>query len=153
MTGDDLKDFRIAASLSRRALADLAEVHPDTVRYWERKARIDLRGWAPDRLLRALGKGDLVQRHIYPARPMVGVFSHNTRARGGVLSENGKHAQRKPCGARTRKGAPCRAMAINGKGRCKFHGGMSTGPRTPEGRARISDAQRKRWEMARSKPD
>lgn len=153
MTGDDLKGFRIAAGLSRRRLANLAEVHPDTVRYWERKARIDLRGWAPDRLLRALGKGDLVQRHVYPARSMLGIFPHSMRTRGGVLAANEKTVQRQPCSARTRKGAPCRAMAINGKGRCKFHGGMSTGPRTPEGRARIADAQRKRWEMARSKPD
>lgn len=30
MTGSDLRGFRIAAGLSRRALADLAEVHPDT---------------------------------------------------------------------------------------------------------------------------
>jgi hypothetical protein len=27
----------------------------------------------------------------------------------------------------------------------KFHGGLSTGPKTPEGRARIAEAQRKRW--------
>lgn len=120
-------------------------MHPDTVRYWERKARIDLRGWAPDRLLRALGKGDLVQRHTYRARPMVGVFPHTMRARDGVLVENGKHSRRRICGARTRKGTPCRARAINGKGRCRFYGGMSTGPRTPEGRARIAVAQRKRW--------
>jgi len=151
MTGDDLKGFRIAAGLSRRALADLADLHPDTVRYWESKARVDLRGWAPDRLLRALGKGDLVERHTYPARRTFGVFPHTMRARGGVLGENGKHAQRQTCGARTRKGAPCRARAINGKGRCKFHGGMSTGPRTPEGRARIAEAQRKRWDKLRGK--
>lgn len=140
MTGDDLKCFRITAKLSRRVLARLAEVHPDTVRYWERKARVDLRGWAPDRLLRALGKGDLVQRNTYPARPTLGGFLHTTRARGGVLQQ---------CGAKTRKGRPCRAKVLPKKNRCKHHGGLSTGPKTPEGRARIAEAQRLRWEKSR----
>ena len=44
------------------------------------------------------------------------------------------------CGARTRAGCPCRAPAISGKLRCRMHGGRSTGPRTPEGRARIAAA-------------
>lgn len=39
------------------------------------------------------------------------------------------------CGARTRSGTPCRSPAVYGNGRCKAHGGASTGPRTPEGRA------------------
>ncbi len=45
------------------------------------------------------------------------------------------------CGARTRAGCPCRAPAIHGKLRCRMHGGRSTGPRTPEGRARIAAAR------------
>jgi hypothetical protein len=40
------------------------------------------------------------------------------------------------CGAKTRNGHPCRAKSEPGKRRCKWHGGCSTGPRTPEGRAR-----------------
>ncbi|WP_420026550.1 HGGxSTG domain-containing protein [Fuscovulum ytuae] len=48
-------------------------------------------------------------------------------------------------GAKTRKGEPCRNNSESGKRRCKFHGGMSTGPRTEEGRARIAEAQRARW--------
>lgn len=39
------------------------------------------------------------------------------------------------CGAKTRKGVPCIAKA-RANGRCTIHGGMSTGPRTPEGRSR-----------------
>ena len=27
------------------------------------------------------------------------------------------------CGARTRKGTPCQAPAVNGKARCRMHGG------------------------------
>ncbi|MEO9514936.1 MAG: HGGxSTG domain-containing protein [Paracoccaceae bacterium] len=49
------------------------------------------------------------------------------------------------CGAKTRKGHPCRMKSEAGKRRCKFHGGKSTGPRTPEGKARIAKAQRQRW--------
>jgi len=45
------------------------------------------------------------------------------------------------CGARTRAGCPCRAPAIHGKLRCSMHGGRSTGPRTPEGRARVAAAR------------
>ncbi|MEM1372344.1 MAG: HGGxSTG domain-containing protein [Pseudomonadota bacterium] len=49
------------------------------------------------------------------------------------------------CGAKTRKGHPCRMKSEPGKRRCKFHGGLSTGPRTKEGKQRIAEAQRKRW--------
>lgn len=34
--------------------------------------------------------------------------------------------------------------------RGKFHGGMSTGAKTAEGRARIAEAQRRRWERFRA---
>jgi hypothetical protein len=34
----------------------------------------------------------------------------------------------------------CRAPAIKGKTKCRFHGGRSTGPKTAEGRARIAAA-------------
>jgi hypothetical protein len=36
-------------------------------------------------------------------------------------------------------------------GRCKLHGGKSTGPLTDTGRARISAAQRERWKRWRAK--
>ncbi|WP_432698661.1 HGGxSTG domain-containing protein [Marinobacterium sp. YM272] len=43
------------------------------------------------------------------------------------------------CGAKTRKGTPCsNDGTAYPNGRCKFHGGASTGPRTPEGRKRSS---------------
>jgi hypothetical protein len=32
-----------------------------------------------------------------------------------------------------------------GKRRCCFHGGLSTGPRTDGGKARIAEVQRRRW--------
>jgi hypothetical protein len=49
------------------------------------------------------------------------------------------------CGARNRQGRPCAVRVEPGKTRCRFHGGLSTGPRTPEGRQRIAAAQRRRW--------
>jgi hypothetical protein len=36
-----------------------------------------------------------------------------------------------------------------GKARCRFHGGLSTGPKTKAGRARIAEAQRRRWRLYR----
>jgi len=36
------------------------------------------------------------------------------------------------CQATTRTGRPCRALALE-NGRCRLHGGLSTGPKTPEG--------------------
>jgi hypothetical protein len=42
----------------------------------------------------------------------------------------------------------CRNWAVRGRTRCKFHGGMSTGPKTPEGKARVVAAMvegRRRW--------
>lgn len=42
------------------------------------------------------------------------------------------------CGAKTRAGTPCKLTGIYGNGRCKFHGGLSTGPKTPEGKKRSS---------------
>jgi hypothetical protein len=36
------------------------------------------------------------------------------------------------CGARTRSGAACKGPAMH-NGRCRMHGGASTGPRTRKG--------------------
>ncbi|MEO1919070.1 MAG: HGGxSTG domain-containing protein [Paracoccaceae bacterium] len=61
--------------------------------------------------------------------------------------------ERVRCGAKTRKGAPCRLLSEAGRRRCKFHGGMSTGPRNLEGRERIAVAQKQRWEKWRFEND
>lgn len=42
------------------------------------------------------------------------------------------------CGARTRAGTPCKRRDIYLNCRCKFHGGLSTGPTTPEGKKRAA---------------
>lgn len=53
------------------------------------------------------------------------------------------------CGATTRTGTPCMRKGHGRGGRCPNHGGRSTGPRTPEGRARIGQASRERWARQR----
>jgi hypothetical protein len=53
------------------------------------------------------------------------------------------------CGAKNRRGEPCRVTSVPGKRRCRFHGGLSTGPKTVEGKARIAAAQRRRWARGR----
>jgi hypothetical protein len=51
------------------------------------------------------------------------------------------------CGAWAKsRGRPCLAQAIpNGTGRCRNHGGLSTGCKSELGRSRISEAQKVRW--------
>ena len=46
------------------------------------------------------------------------------------------------CGARTRRQTSCQAAAMP-NGRCRMHGGASTGPRTVEGLERLRAARTK----------
>lgn len=48
-----------------------------------------------------------------------------------------KPYESKTCGAKTRSGNPCKKWGMKPSGRCRLHGGKSTGPRTEEGKARI----------------
>lgn len=51
------------------------------------------------------------------------------------------------CGAQHADGSTCAAPVVAGRRRCRAHGGLSTGPRTPEGRRRVAaavSARRKR---------
>lgn len=69
---------------------------------------------------------------IAGARPRANDFG--TRPRNNAEQDT---SRRIPCGARRhRDGEPCQAKSEPGKRRCRFHGGMSTGPRTPEGQKR-----------------
>ena len=53
------------------------------------------------------------------------------------------------CGAMTRKGTPCERKGVGKGGRCRNHGGMSTGPKTEAGKRSISRHQSLRWAMYR----
>ena len=64
--------------------------------------------------------------------------------------------ERSRCDARTRSGMPCAKYPIKGKRRCRLHGGLSTGPKTEAGKARIAAAQLKHgrylnWRVRRAK--
>ena len=50
----------------------------------------------------------------------------------------GPNWQGQRCEARTRKGTLCQRPGTKKNGRCKLHGGRSTGPRTAEGTARLA---------------
>ncbi len=56
------------------------------------------------------------------------------RLNNGNRPGNPNNASR--CGAKTRAGVPCRGAAMP-NGRCRMHGGPSTGPRTEAGKAKI----------------
>ena len=71
------------------------------------------------------------------------------RARHGVKRPQAKRT----CGACTRLRTPCQCKAIRTKRgalRCRLHGGLSTGPKTPEGRARVQQAIIKYWAGVRA---
>src|SRR5262249_35426712 len=72
-------------------------------------------------------------------------IAEGDRAMSGYLQEGEAYLKflDRFCGAKTRKnGEPCRSVAIRPNGRCKWHGGLSTGPRTAEGYERAQEARR-----------
>ncbi|MFD0978207.1 HGGxSTG domain-containing protein [Tropicimonas aquimaris] len=147
-TGADLRTLRKARGFGLRELARRAGITHKALQYWEAKATLDPRGYAVKAIAQALGAELVGGEFLDPF----------ARARHGVLSklddfssfpEPVAKSRRMPCNARTRKGTPCRAKSEPSKSRCRLHGGKSTGPRTPEGRAKIAEAQRKRWERWR----
>src|SRR5260221_11259951 len=81
----------------------------------------------------------------------LGVACRELRAIG--LTGNGlplPREERPTCGARNHRGKPCSGRGEPGKRRCRFHGGLSTGPKTAAGRARVAQAQRHRWKAFRA---
>lgn len=154
MTGGELAEIRKAAGLSQTELAQRVGIGRHAVIYWETKPVIDRHAWAVCRMAEVLPLSPLPSCHIaipeHPNPLAVALAEQEARflrqvARIAEQSEAWKAKRRVRCGAKTRKGTPCRCKSEPGKKRCKYHGGMSTGARTPEGRARIAEAQRLRW--------
>lgn len=59
-----------------------------------------------------------------------------------------RYRPKRVCGARKKTGERCRSKSLHRGGKCKFHGGLSTGARTPEGKARAiaaMQAGRAKW--------
>lgn len=70
---------------------------------------------------------------------------------GGSWSRAYRLLEKIICGARRKRGAgTCFASPVPGKRRCRVHGGLSTGPRTEEGRARRAAGYRAYCERRRS---
>jgi hypothetical protein len=67
------------------------------------------------------------------------------------LRRQQRRKDRPRCGAKTRAGGSCMVRVEFGKARCRFHGGLSTGPKTEAGRARVAEAQRRRWRLYRER--
>ena len=154
MTGAELRAARKAAKLSQADLAKRVGVSRDTVQYWEAKAAIGWHGaWrltaealglqdSRSSIARTGGRGVSWQEQA-DAEAEVLFAAHLARNR--ERQAQAVTHRRVICGAKTRKGGQCRNKSEPGKRRCKFHGGHSTGAKTPEGLARIAEAQRQRW--------
>jgi DNA-binding XRE family transcriptional regulator len=135
-TATELKAWRAAAGWSQRDLARAAGVHVNTVKYHEGLSGI-IGGWAVERIRTAF---DLA-KVLPPKTSRAGLFLQGDNA----ATDHGERL----CGAKTRKGGSCRQKALPGRNRCKFHGGMSTGPKTLKGRQSIAERQRSRWRAYR----
>ena len=154
ISGADLRAARKAAKITQAGLAKRVGVSRETVQYWEAKPIIGLRSTG-GRMAETLGlriNGTTIAR----ARGWGVSWREQADAQAEALfaaylaRRKKREAQRLAChrvicGAKTRKGGHCRNKSEPGKHRCKFHGGKSTGAKTPEGLARIAEAQRRRW--------
>ena len=69
----------------------------------------------------------------------------------GAYMRNDIQRLKQVCGAKNRQGSPCQVKQLYPNGRCKFHGGLSTGCRTDEGKARSLAALRAGWLRWRNK--
>lgn len=69
-------------------------------------------------------------------------FNFSYDASKGVKMWIGKQPKRRQgrCGAMCRSGEPCKMRVVKGRRRCRLHGGLSTDPKTAEGRERIAEA-------------
>ena len=69
---------------------------------------------------------------------------HHVKRRGWLKNGNppGDFSKAPRCGVRTRRGTACESPEMP-NGRCRLHGGRSTGPKTPEGIERIRRATMK----------
>ncbi len=110
-------------------------------RYWEERERVFAEYRAADAAYdAAFDEWCKFPRLPRPARPMM-------RAAPDFPEE----CRNMTCGAKTRQGHPCRQTDLYPNGRCKFHGGASTGPTTAKGKRRsaLNGLQRKAKPMER----
>jgi transcriptional regulator with XRE-family HTH domain len=146
-------ECRTAVDPKGWAVQRMAEAEPQIralLQTWETNTRGRGMGLTLKRVLPVYARSNARARDgSYSPRPLDALLEAAISHELSRMKE--KEAQRRArlrvtCGAKTtRKGTPCRNKSEPGRKRCKFHGGRSTGPRTPEGKARIAEAQRARW--------
>jgi hypothetical protein len=174
-TGSQIKAARALLGWTIDDLAEVAGVNSNTVIRWEGTLAIPVRvPYGVQRITAALLKNDVIPF----AEPTPGVrlaekpifATPKARARAGhevspatekisppalrpiVVKQPSREPvrPRRACGAHARStGKPCQRPAL-ANGRCVNHGGLSTGAKTAEGRARIAEAARRRWVQHRS---
>ena len=76
--------------------------------------------------------------------------NHQTLYKVGQATRFGPNWPGQRCGTKTPKGTPCQNPVITNRNRCRMHGGKSTGPRTPEGKARAAAAHTKHGRRSRA---
>ena len=170
--GAQIRAARSLLGWSQDELARAADLNANAVAYWEQTVAIPTGRHEPHacrKIARALSCAGV--EFIGHAKPGVRLVENpnycsnppsRARARHGlklilsglavrrcktVLESHTK--LRVLCGAKTRAGAFCQRQSL-ANGRCRNHGGMSTGPRTAEGRRRISVVQHERWAQWRA---
>lgn len=165
LTGQTIQEARQKTKMNQTEFGKSIGVSRHTISYWEKKSSIEAGRYGP--------RGTLEK--IFGALNLPIFFQSNARARGWGITALQKSTldrqfeksltdfearqeiqlskRRVICRAKTRKGHPCKLMSEPGRQRCKFHDGMSTGPRTAEGRAKIAAAQKKRWSKWRVDQD
>ena len=83
------------------------------------------------------------------AKKTGGNSNHKPLIEVGRATRFGPDWPGKRCLAKTRRGTPCQKAALKGKTRCRLHGGLSTGPKTAEGKARAAAAHWKHGRRSR----
>jgi hypothetical protein len=147
IAGSEIAKARKAANLTQRALAAFAGLHVNSVKRLERLADIPLSSWhalgriEPHLPTLQLPRPQYLVSERHPPRPSRYNCWTPPRAHHGQTDaphiQTVRKADRQRCGARTRQDKICQALST-AKGRCRMHGGLSTGPKTEKGRRAIS---------------
>lgn len=170
LTGKQFKAARKKAGLTQRELAELANLHVNSVKRLERfrfvlrssshalkRCAVHLpalppleRRWAKQPVAPAR-ESSFAEIDRQEKEQFFDVFAGAHPQRGVKAKPiwRPRKADRPRCGAKTRKGSPCHAPS-RPNGRCRMHGGLSTGAKTSAGRQRIVEAQLRRWARYRA---
>jgi hypothetical protein len=146
---------RRAARLALWALANSPRwqhIHPRATRFVEqaRETQVEIRNEERHRRMLAHDAAMLEKRR----RPVKASRSEFLEEEMPIqIGQKLTGRNRKRCGARARSrgGEPCRSKVVPGRTRCRLHGGLSTGPRTAEGKARSAGGTKRYYAERRSR--